>query len=403
MAEAAGAHHGLEVAVGGADHAHIDLDGAAAAYAFDLLVLQHPQQPDLGLGGQLTDFVQEDRAPVGAFEAAALLAQGSGEGAFLVAEELGVQQAVRNGAAVDFDEAGLAAWREAVQGVGDDLLAHTGFPQQHDRARQRRDLPDHLQYAGQAEVGAHDLVAHRMLQLAAEFAVLEFEHVLESENLIIPQGVRKGDADGLAQQFQQSGVLGPKDLLAACGHTEGPQGDAVHDQYHAHDRGVADGHVGHRELGDRIEFGLVDDPDLAPVVDVPGQHRPQPGRGCDRRHAAAAALGVDHDQGVDQAQVGLETAEAEPFGRDVAAEIVQEISQGCGDVQAAADLERGLAEEEVLVDVHAGLRWQSMFSEIARNRDIWQVRSRNVADVKGFSIECLDIKAMIAWRLSCLT
>src|SRR2546426_9879237 len=51
---------GLEIAVGGGDDTHIDGNRMTAPQPFDLPFLKHAQQCDLGLGGELPDFVQED-------------------------------------------------------------------------------------------------------------------------------------------------------------------------------------------------------------------------------------------------------------------------------------------------------------------------------------------------------
>jgi hypothetical protein len=48
VAETAGAHLGQEVLVGGGQHPHVDAQRPLAAQALELLVLQHPEQLDLG-------------------------------------------------------------------------------------------------------------------------------------------------------------------------------------------------------------------------------------------------------------------------------------------------------------------------------------------------------------------
>src|SRR5207344_1135249 len=55
----------------------------------------------LGLGAHVADFVEEDRPAVGLLELPHLLLGGAGERAFLVAEQLGLDQIFRNGGAVD--------------------------------------------------------------------------------------------------------------------------------------------------------------------------------------------------------------------------------------------------------------------------------------------------------------
>ena len=73
-AEIAARHRLFEVAVGGADDAHVNFQGLRAADALELAFLQHAQQLGLERGGDFADFVQKQRAAVGEFEAAGALA-----------------------------------------------------------------------------------------------------------------------------------------------------------------------------------------------------------------------------------------------------------------------------------------------------------------------------------------
>src|SRR5207244_13077262 len=74
-----------------------------SALAYDA-ILQHAQQLDLHGGGGLADLVEEDRAAIGLLKEPALLADGAGERAALVAEQLRLEQGLRQGAAIDGDE-----------------------------------------------------------------------------------------------------------------------------------------------------------------------------------------------------------------------------------------------------------------------------------------------------------
>ena len=58
-------------------------------------VLQDAQQLGLRLERHLADLVEEQGAPVGGLEAPLALAQRAGEGAALVAEQLGLDERVR--------------------------------------------------------------------------------------------------------------------------------------------------------------------------------------------------------------------------------------------------------------------------------------------------------------------
>ncbi len=101
-----------QILVGGAHQAHVDLEGLGTADALEFTVLDDPQQlllhPGAG-GGQL---VEEQGAAVGPLEAALMALGGPGEGARLVAEQLGLQQALAQGGAVDGDKALIPAIRE---------------------------------------------------------------------------------------------------------------------------------------------------------------------------------------------------------------------------------------------------------------------------------------------------
>ena len=92
------------------------------ADAADDAVLQDAEELDLHRRRRLADLVEEDRAAVGLVEQPALLADGAGERAALVAEELGLEQRLGEGAAVDRDELPAAAG-VVVDGAGDQLLA----------------------------------------------------------------------------------------------------------------------------------------------------------------------------------------------------------------------------------------------------------------------------------------
>ena len=104
LAEAARRDLRLQVAVGGGDDPHVDLDGLLAADALELLLLQHAQQLELQAGRHVADLVEEQGAAVGQLEPAELALDGAGEGALLVAEQLGLEQRLGQRAAVDLDE-----------------------------------------------------------------------------------------------------------------------------------------------------------------------------------------------------------------------------------------------------------------------------------------------------------
>ena len=65
--------------------------------AADFVIFQHTQQLGLSLRGHFADFVQQQGAAVGEFEAADAAFGGAGERALLVAENFAFHQRFRDG------------------------------------------------------------------------------------------------------------------------------------------------------------------------------------------------------------------------------------------------------------------------------------------------------------------
>ena len=84
------------------------------------------------LAGQLADLVQEEGAAVGLLEIALPLADGAGEGPFLVAEEFGVDGALRDGSAVDRQVLAGPAAAVLVDDLGEVFLAHAALARDQD-------------------------------------------------------------------------------------------------------------------------------------------------------------------------------------------------------------------------------------------------------------------------------
>ena len=99
----------LEIAVRGRYDPHVDLDRLGASDAFELALLQHAQQLDLDVQGDVSDLVEKQRPAVGQFESPGTARDGSGERSLFVTEQLGFQHPLRQGGAVHLDErSGLA-------------------------------------------------------------------------------------------------------------------------------------------------------------------------------------------------------------------------------------------------------------------------------------------------------
>src|SRR4051794_9486186 len=87
------------------DHADVDLDRVRVADALELPLLEHAQQLRLERRAHGPDFVEEQGALVRLLEAALPCRDRTGERAAYVAEQLGFEQRLGNGAAIDCDEA----------------------------------------------------------------------------------------------------------------------------------------------------------------------------------------------------------------------------------------------------------------------------------------------------------
>ena len=111
----------------GGDDAHVAADRDVVADALEHALLQHAQQLHLHRRAHVADLVEEQRAALGDLEAALAGGDRAGEDAFLVAEQLALEQVGGNRAAVDGDEGPLAARAEIVDGARGDFLAGAGF------------------------------------------------------------------------------------------------------------------------------------------------------------------------------------------------------------------------------------------------------------------------------------
>lgn len=98
------AHHFGEVSIGGGDQTDIDGDGANATEAFERFFLEGTEKLGLEVERDVADFIEEEGAAVGHFEASDLLGKRAGEGATFVAEEFAFEETGGNGGAVECDE-----------------------------------------------------------------------------------------------------------------------------------------------------------------------------------------------------------------------------------------------------------------------------------------------------------
>ena len=146
-----------QVAVGGGEDAHVDLEGLVAAHALEGALLEEAEQLDLGGQRDLAHLVEEDGAAGGQLEAPLAAGDGAGERALLVAEELALQQGLAERRAVEAHQRRLGAGAGAVDHLGDQLLAGAGLALDEDAGAARRHLLDHPQQLDHAGVRADDV------------------------------------------------------------------------------------------------------------------------------------------------------------------------------------------------------------------------------------------------------
>src|SRR6185369_170489 len=161
FAERAGLYALLEILVRRGDHAHVALHRVVAADAVELAVGEDAQEARLQVERHVADLVEEERAAVGLLKAAAPRRLRTGERAALVAEELRLEQVLRDRRGVDRDERAARARAVLVQRVGDEFLAgprlagdedgDDALAQAPDRTEDvlhRRRLPEDLRHLG---------------------------------------------------------------------------------------------------------------------------------------------------------------------------------------------------------------------------------------------------------------
>ncbi len=133
FAEASFGDGAQEVDVRCGDDADVGAFHRRRAHAEVFARFEHAQKARLRRQGQLGHFVEENRASVGFFEVAPARVDGTGEGAFFVAEKLGVDGAFGDGAAVDGYVFGVFARAVGVDYLREKLFARAAFARDEDR------------------------------------------------------------------------------------------------------------------------------------------------------------------------------------------------------------------------------------------------------------------------------
>ena len=138
LAKALGRDRGAEILVGGGHDPHVGGLGAGAAEAPHGALLERGEELGLKGRGEQADLVEKEHAAMGELKQAGLGLARVGEGPLLVAEQLGLEQALRDGGAVDVDERLGRARPGSMQRPREQALARSGLAEDQQRRRTHR-------------------------------------------------------------------------------------------------------------------------------------------------------------------------------------------------------------------------------------------------------------------------
>ena len=108
----------LQVAIAGGNDAHINLNSAAAAQRFELVLLKDPQQFDLRVEGEFADFIEKKAAAVGQFKPPNSPFECAGECSLHVTEKFAFDKSGGNRAAIHFYQRAVLAFAAIVNRAG---------------------------------------------------------------------------------------------------------------------------------------------------------------------------------------------------------------------------------------------------------------------------------------------
>src|SRR5579872_4488407 len=123
-------------------YSNVDRDFLLAAQAPYSQVLENSQQLWLHGGRHLADLVEEQSAAFGLLKAAGRALHGARERAFLVAEQLTLNQSLGQGGRVDRNERPVTARAALMNFPGNQLLPRATLSTDQHGRRRRRHLPD---------------------------------------------------------------------------------------------------------------------------------------------------------------------------------------------------------------------------------------------------------------------
>src|SRR6202790_511208 len=148
-AKCAGRDHGVQIAIGGGHQANIHSNRTHTPQPFKLLFLKYTQKLRMQFERDIPDFVEENRTAMRELESPGALRDRSGKGAALVAKQLRLQQARRDGRTIHLHECVIPPGTQVVNRSSNQFLSGSGFTLDEHGGIGRRHGFNLLQYGTQ--------------------------------------------------------------------------------------------------------------------------------------------------------------------------------------------------------------------------------------------------------------
>ncbi len=154
-----------------------------------------------------------------------------------MAEEFAFQQTGGNGGAVEFDEGGLLARAEVVDGARQQFLAGAGFAVDQHRGIGGRHGFQLLERGFQSAALAHNLLEAVVgADLVFQVDLFLFQALIELFDALVGKGVIEGNCHLSGHLGEEAQIVALEAVRAARTDIQGAQGSAARDQGHATER-----------------------------------------------------------------------------------------------------------------------------------------------------------------------
>src|ERR1700726_2822736 len=175
---------GFQIAISCRYYADIDLIGLHATDAFEFALLQHPQECNLSVQGQLADFVEENSSSVRQFKSTGAALRRPGERALFVAKEFGRNQRWGKSCAVYAHEGALRPARSLMDGAGDQFLTSSSLSTNKNARIGGSNFRYPRKHSLQPRRSTDDLFEHeRLVDLLSEHYVFVVQLISQTLNL----------------------------------------------------------------------------------------------------------------------------------------------------------------------------------------------------------------------------